>query len=216
MQKNFTVSVILPVYNSERYIGRCLRSLNRQSLSKKNYEVVIIDDFSKDNSIAEIKKYSSKNIKLIKNSKNFGLVKSLNLGIKKARGSLIVRVDSDDWVHEDFLNILSTFLFINEDLDAVACDYVLTDNKEKNLKIENCEKKPIGCGIMFRTQHLLDLGLYDEKFKYAEEEALRKIFLKKYKITRIPLNLYRYRQHKNNRSKNLKLVKLYSSRVNNE
>ena len=85
MQKNFTVSVILPVYNSERYIGRCLRSLNRQSLSKKNYEVVIIDDFSKDNSIAEIKKYSSKNIKLIKNSKNFGLVKSLNLGIKKLR-----------------------------------------------------------------------------------------------------------------------------------
>lgn len=216
MQKNFTVSVILPVYNSERYIGRCLRSLNRQSLHYKNYEIVVIDDFSSDSSLKEIKKYKSKNIRLIKNKKNLGLAKSLNIGIKNAKGSLLVRVDSDDWVHEDFLNILSTFLFINHELDAVACDYVLTDEKEKNIKIENCDKKPIGCGIMFRTQQLLDLGLYDEKFQYAEEEALRKIFLKKYKITRIPLNLYRYRQHKANRSKNLKLVKYYSSKLNNE
>ncbi len=216
MQKNFTVSVILPVYNSERYIGRCLRSLNRQSLHSKNYEIVVIDDFSSDSSLKEIKKYKSKNIRLIKNKKNLGLAKSLNIGIKNAKGSLLVRVDSDDWVHEDFLNILSTFLFINQELDAVACDYVLTDEKEKNIKIENCDKKPIGCGIMFRTQQLLDLGLYDEKFQYAEEEALRKIFLKKYKITRIPLNLYRYRQHKANRSKNLKLVKYYSSKLNNE
>ena len=216
MQKNFTVSVILPVYNSERYIGRCLRSLNRQSLHYKNYEIVVIDDFSSDSSLKEIKKYKSKNIRLIKNKKNLGLAKSLNIGIKNAKGSLLVRVDSDDWVHEDFLNILSTFLFINHELDAVACDYVLTDEKEKNIKIENCDKKPIGCGIMFRTQQLLDLGLYDEKFQYAEEEALRKIFLKKYKITRIPFNLYRYRQHKANRSKNLKLVKYYSSKLNNE
>ena len=141
------------------------------------------------------------------------MVKSLNIGIRKAKGSLIVRVDSDDWVHEDFLNIMSTFLFINQDLDAVACDYVLTNENEKNIKVENCEKKPIGCGIMFRTQQLLNLGLYNESFKYAEEEALRKIFLKKHSITRIPLNLYRYRQHKNNRSKNFKLVKLYSSKI---
>ncbi len=213
MQNNFIVSVILPVFNSEKYIGRCLRSLNRQSLSKKNYEIVIVNDHSDDKSLIEIKKFKEKNIKIINNDKNYGLVKSLNIGIRKAKGSLIVRVDSDDWVHEDFLNIMSTFLFINQDLDAVACDYVLTNENEKNIKIESCEKKPIGCGIMFRTQQLLNLGLYNESFKYAEEEALRKIFLKKHSITRIPLNLYRYRQHKNNRSKKFKLVKLYSSKI---
>jgi len=213
MQNNFIVSVILPVFNSEKYIGRCLRSLNRQSLSKKNYEIVIVNDHSDDKSLIEVKKFKEKNVKIINNDKNYGLVKSLNIGIRKAKGSLIVRVDSDDWVHEDFLNIMSTFLFINQDLDAVACDYVLTNENEKNIKVENCEKKPIGCGIMFRTQQLLNLGLYNESFKYAEEEALRKIFLKKHSITRIPLNLYRYRQHKNNRSKNFKLVKLYSSKI---
>lgn len=213
MQKNFNVSVILPVYNSEKYIGRCLRSLKRQSLNKKNYEIVIVNDCSEDKSLFEIKKFRSNNIKLINNEKNYGLVKSLNLGIRQAKGSLLVRVDSDDWVHEDFLNIMSTFLFINDKLDAVACDYALTDENEKNIKIENCEKNPIGCGIMFRTQQLINLGLYDESFEYAEEEALRKSFLKKYSITRIPLNLYRYRQHKNNRSKNLKLVRYYSSKI---
>ena len=178
MQKNYKISVIIPVYNSEKYIGRCLRSLKRQSLNKKNYEIIIINDCSKDNSMNEIKKYLDGNIKVIQNKKNLGLPASLNIGIKKAKGSLVVRVDSDDWVHEDFLNILSTFLAINNNLDAVACDYNLSDENEKIIKTENCIKKPIGCGIMFRIQQLLEMGLYDKKFKYAEEEAFRKVFKK--------------------------------------
>ena len=142
-----------------------------------------------------------------------GLPKSLNIGIRAAKGSFIVRVDSDDWVQEDFLNIMSTFLYINKELDAVACDYTIADDKENNIRIENCLKKPIGCGIMFRMQHLLDIGLYNEKFAYAEEEELRNKFTKKFSITRIPLSLYRYRKHLNNRSKNQKLVKRFSKKV---
>jgi len=213
MQSSFVVSVIVPVFNSEKYIGRCLRSLKKQSLDKKNFEIIVIDDFSKDNSIKEVLKHKSKNIKLLKNSKNLGLPRTLNRGIKEAKGTLIIRVDSDDWVHEDFLNILSTFLYINKELDAVACDYTITDSNEKTIKVESCTNKPIGCGIMFRLQQLLELGLYDHKFKYAEEEALRNSFLKKYKITRIPLSLYRYRQHRKNRSKNIKLVKFYNQKI---
>ena len=213
MQKNFLVSVIIPVYNSDKFIGRCLRSLKNQTLNKKNYEIIVVDDCSKDCSLNELKKHKSTNIKLIKNKKNLGLSASLNTGIKAAKGTLVVRVDSDDWVHEDFLNILSTFLFLNKNLDAVSCDYALTDVNEKILRVENCQKKPIACGIMFRIQQLFELGLYDIKFKYAEEVALRKLFLKRFIITRIPLNLYRYRQHKNNRSKNKKLVKFYNKKI---
>ena len=69
MQKNYKISVIIPVYNSEKYIGRCLRSLKRQSLNKKNYEIIIINDCSKDNSMNEIKKYLDGNIKVIQNKK---------------------------------------------------------------------------------------------------------------------------------------------------
>ncbi len=215
MQENLFVSVIIPVFNSEKFIGRCLRSLNNQSLKKKNYEVIIINDGSNDKTLNEIKKYKKSNFKIINNKNNLGLVKSLNNGVKAAKGSLIVRVDSDDWVHGDFLNIMSTFLHHNKDLDSVACDYTITNAKEKNLKIENCLKKPIGCAIMFRLQHILELGLYDEKFKYAEEEAFRKIYLKNYTITRLPVSLYRYRQHKNNRSKNSEMVKYFRSKLKN-
>ena len=90
---------------------------------------------------------------------------------------------------------------------AVSSDYSITDNNENLILEANSEKQPIGCAIMFRMQHLLSINLYDEKFLYAEEEALRKEFLKKYKITRLPVSLYRYRQHETNRSKNFKLVK---------
>ena len=127
---------------------------------------------------------------------------------------------------DDKKNIWFTNELTKDDLDSMLtpCSRIykngkfillrmIINNSKKNIKIESCEKKPIGCGIMFRTQQLLNLGLYNESFKYAEEEALRKIFLKKHSITRIPLNLYRYRQHKNNRSKNFKLVKLYSSKI---
>jgi len=214
MQQSFYISVIVPVFNSQSFIGRCLRSLKNQSLSRKNYEIIVIDDCSTDQSYNEIIKQKNSIFRIIKNKKNIGLPASLNIGLKQARGSFIVRVDSDDWVQYDFLNILSTFLFLNKNLDAVCCDYSTTDFKENTIENVNAEKKPIGCGIMFRMQHLLDLNLYDEKFLYAEEEALRKKFLKKYKITRLPVSLYRYRKHKNNRSNNYAEVKKYSKKAN--
>tara|TARA_B100000315_G_C14378744_1_gene496426 strand:- start:57 stop:707 length:651 start_codon:yes stop_codon:yes gene_type:complete len=215
MQNKFKISVVIPVYNAEKYIGRCIRSLLKQTIDKKLLEIIVVNDKSSDNSLTEIKKYKSKNIKIFNNKNNLGLPKSLNIGIKKSTGTLIVRVDADDWIHSDFLNIMSTFLFIDEKLDAVACDYTLADSREITLEKKDCSKYPIGCGIMFRIQHLLEMGLYDEKFKYAEEEALRKKFLKKYSITRIPLSLYKYRQHKKNRTKNKSMVKKYSKKTKN-
>jgi len=214
MQKNFFISVILPVFNAEKYISRCLRSLKNQSISNRLFEIIIIDDCSTDKSLNEIKKQKTAQIKVIKNKENLGLPKSLNIGIKAAKGSFVVRVDADDWVQEDFLNIMSTFLYINKNLDAVACDYTICDNKENTVILKNCLEKPVGCGIMFRMQHLLDIGLYNESFNFAEEEELRKKFLKKFSITRIPLSLYRYRKHTNNRSNNIKQVKKYSRKVN--
>ena len=57
MQQNFYISVIVPTFNSQKYIGRCLRSLKNQSLSKKNYEIIVIDDCSSDNSLKKIEKF---------------------------------------------------------------------------------------------------------------------------------------------------------------
>ena len=69
MQQKYFISVIIPVYNTQQYIGRCLRSLRNQSISKRFFEIIIVDDFSTDNSLKEIKKQKSSNIKIIKNKK---------------------------------------------------------------------------------------------------------------------------------------------------
>ena len=69
MQKKLKISVIVPVYNAEKYIGRCLRSLHKQTVDKKNFEIIIVNDFSQDNSLHEIKKYKTNNLRIINNTK---------------------------------------------------------------------------------------------------------------------------------------------------
>ena len=124
------ISIIVPAYNQEKYIGRCIRSLLSQSLSKNKFEIIVINDGSKDKTEQALK-LLKKEILIIKNKKNLGLPKSLNLGIKQARGNFIIRVDSDDYVNRDFLSIVLKFANLNPDTDAFACDYYLVDDNEK-------------------------------------------------------------------------------------
>ncbi len=204
--KNLKISVIVPVHNREKFIGRCLRSLLSQSFGVGNYEVILVDDGSTD-STQKVYEAFSDDIKIIKHKKNFGLPKALNTGIKKAKGRYLVRVDSDDYVNSDFLQILYLFITENPQYDAVACDYLLVDDKERTIKRFDCLKNPIGCGIMFKTDHLVQIGLYNENFLLHEEKELRTRFEKKYSIDRIPLPLYRYRKHSSNMTNDKKKFK---------
>jgi hypothetical protein len=90
------------------------------------------------------------------------------------------------------------FLSNNLYMDAVACDYLTVDEREEVLGRNDCLEDPIACGIMFRAEQLIDIGLYDESFLLHEERDLRFRFLEKYSIHRIELPLYRYRRHDKN------------------
>tara|TARA_B100000963_G_C22611943_1_gene665304 strand:+ start:419 stop:1084 length:666 start_codon:yes stop_codon:yes gene_type:complete len=206
------ISVIVPTYNQEKYLGRCLRSLLDQTLENKDYEIIVINDGSKDktNFVTDLFKDE---IKVIKHRINKGLPHAINKGILAARGRYIVRVDSDDYVNKEFLNIPYNFLSSNPEIDAVSCDYFLVDEKESIIKRENSEKKPVGCGIMFRIEHLLELGMYDRSFLVHEDKDLRYRFLKNYKIYRIPLPLYRYRKHDNNITNNKSKMKQHLKKL---
>ena len=194
---NPDISVIIPVYNHERFIGRSLRSILDQSLSKSRYEVIVINDFSSDNSKDIISKFYDQII-YVENSENKGLPYSLNIGIKKAKGKYMVRLDSDDYVNKKYLEFLYEYLNWNDKFDAVSCDYLIVDNDEKVIKRENGEHKPIGCGIMFKMDKILNLGLYNPDFLIHEDKELMLRFQKKYKICNIELPLYRYRKHSTN------------------
>lgn len=201
-----SVSVIIPVYNQELYIGRCLRSLIDQSLSKDNYEIIVIDDGSTDKTKKILKSFAG-NIKSLNNKLNKGLPYSLNEGIKSSKGRFVVRVDSDDYVNREFLKFLQMYLLYNNETNAVSCDYYLVDDKEAIIKKLNSSKSPIGCGIMFRVESLISIGMYDKNFLVHEDKELRIRFTKKYKIDRLALPLYRYRKHSSNITNNLNKMK---------
>jgi len=210
------VSVIIAAYNQEKYIGRCLRSLLQQNLSNDLYEIIIVNDASDDRTSYALDLFCDPRksiIKVINNKNNLGLPSSLNKAIKFSDSKYIVRVDSDDWVSKDFLKILYTFLENNTYMDAIACDYTITNDKEEILERKNCNNYPIACGIMFRRKQILEIGLYDENFYWNEEKDLRIRFEKKYKIHRLELPLYRYRKHFSNMTNNQNSVNLYNQKL---
>ena len=213
--KSVHVSVIVPVYNSELYIGRCIRSLLNQSINPENYEIILINDGSSDNTKKAIEPFVG-DLVIIENKKNLGLPASLNKGIRKAKGQFIVRVDSDDYVHVEFLKILSLHLQLNHSIDAIASDYLLVNNDQDVLGQNNCLKNLIGCGIMFRLKNLIEIGLYDENFLVREEEELMIRFKSKYKISRLQLPLYRYRKHENNITNNKETMKKFKKRLSGQ
>ena len=194
---NPKVSIIIPVYNQELFISRCIRSLLDQDFNVNQYDLIVVNDASTDMTNEILKKFSEK-LNIINNKKNIGLPASLNIGIKAAKGSYIVRVDSDDYVNNQFLKILYLFLEENRNIDAIACDYYLVDNRENIIERKNCMDSPIGCGIMFRTEQLINIGMYDSKFLMNEDKDLRHRFLDKYQIKRLELPMYRYRKHETN------------------
>jgi len=208
---NEKISVIVCTFNQGEWLKNCLDSLiNQKFILKKDYEIILIDDASKDLTKIITKKYKKiENLKFIRNKKNLGLPKSLNIGIKKSINKYIVRVDADDFVEKKFLKLSRDFLQKNNKYQAVAVDYNKVDEKNLLISKENCKKKEIACGVMFLRKCLNEIGLYNEKFRMREGHELKKRFLLKYKIGRLSKCLYNYRQHIKNRTKNKKKVKLY-------
>lgn len=196
-EKTPLVSVIVAAYNQEKFIGRCLRSLLHQTVPHDNYEIIVINDGSTDRTPYALELFHDA-IHTITNENNLGLPASINRGISAAKGKYIVRVDSDDYVNSNFITFLSYFLDQNPEMDAIACDYWLFNEFEEWLERVNCMDRPIACGIMFRKQQLIDIGMYDENFRCHEDRDLRIRFEKKYRISRLELPLYRYRRHDNN------------------
>jgi glycosyltransferase involved in cell wall biosynthesis len=205
------ISVIVPAHNEELFIGRALRSIIGQ-VHVKEFEIIAVDDASSDRTAFALNLFKDE-ITILRNETQLGLPGSLNRAIQVARGKYIVRVDADDYVTADYLYMLQRFLEANTYMDAVACDYLLVDDSENVLERRNCMEHPIGCGIMFRSDHLIDIGLYDHEQRMHEDRDLRARFLEKYTISRVELPLYRYRRHPDNMTNDLNAWKHYEDRL---
>ena len=202
------VSIIIAAHNAEKYIARAIRSALDQNFHRK-FEVVVVNDGSTDQT-QKILDYYSKKIKIIKLPKRKGLAFARNEGIRSSSGRYIVNLDADDYIYNDLIYIESCFLNLNTKWDAVSCDYIIVNEHEEHIGRGSAKEKPIACGVMFRVERLIEIGLYDPEFEANEEKDLRLRLEKKgYVIKNIDLPLYRYRQHSKNMTKNGKIMEKY-------
>lgn len=129
------ISVIVPIYNVEQYLVRCIESIVNQTY--KNLEIILIDDGSPDNCGKICDEYSKmdKRIKVI-HQINKGLAETRNVGIEAATSELIVFIDSDDYISLDMIEKLYTYM-INENAQIAACGHIQiydSGNRERNCK----------------------------------------------------------------------------------
>ena len=110
------ISVIIPIYNVEKYLSRCLESVINQTY--KNLEIILVNDGSTDNSSKIIQQYYDPRIKII-NKINGGLSSARNAGLKICTGDYITFVDSDDWIELDMIE------FMTKQVCNTNCDLVV-------------------------------------------------------------------------------------------
>ena len=206
------VSIIVTCYNRERYVSRAIRSAISQRFPRGEFEVIVVDDGSKDHSRDIIKDFGEE-VHPIFHPANRGLPAARNSGIRKARGRFIVHLDSDDYLHEELVYFEYTYLAMNPHWGAVSCDYFVVDPNERHLERKDAAENPIACGLMFRKENLIEIGLYDPKMRVCEDEELRARYSARYQIGHIQLPLYRYTRHEANLTNDVKIVARYRKKL---
>jgi len=206
--KNPKVSVIIPTYNREKFLERAINSVLSQSL--KDYEIIIIDDASTDNT-SNIVKSEYPKLKLITLKQNKGAAVARNEGIKKAKGKYIAFLDSDDIWHKNHLKILVKELEKNPDAILSYCDYVeIKENKKTIYHKEPINKKDLKYSMLFGTfitslslvviskDKLIKAGLFNESLRISEDAELYLRLLNHGKFIHIKEILTtKYSQHDN-------------------
>ena len=133
VENNVKVSIIIPVYNVEKYLRECLDSALNQTL--KEIEIICVNDGSTDSSVDILKEYSLKysRVKII-SKKNSGYGNTMNVGIKAAQGEYINFLESDDLIEADMLETLYNIAQKDEEIDIIKGDYYEYFGEQNQLK----------------------------------------------------------------------------------
>ena len=161
MKKHPEISIIVPVYNVERYLKRCLDSIAGQTFS--DFEAVIVDDGSSDSSGLICDNYAEQDNRFVVLHKtNGGLSSARNAGIEAASGKYVCFIDSDDWVDCNMLKSMH-FLMQEHSADIVSVSYALA--KKENAKLNNCEESRVFNKID-ALKYYLTQGMVNRKNDY--------------------------------------------------
>jgi glycosyltransferase involved in cell wall biosynthesis len=214
------ISIIIPVYEVEKYIEKCINSLQEQTY--KNFEALIINDGTKDNSINIAKEIVSNDSRFIFFDKdNGGLSDARNYGIERSKGKYICFLDSDDYYDKDFLKIMYNKI-VEEKSDIVICDIVLVnENYEKIRDQKNIYQYSISGKEALLDMSILNMAqnklykkeLFDDikypvGYYYEDRATTYRLFYKSNKISFVNEILFYYLQRTNSITRGLNQQKL--------
>lgn len=206
------ISIIIPCYNSEATIEKCLESVVHQDF--ENIEMVVVNDGSTDTTLKIIEKFREKDSRIIViNQSNSGVSKARNVGIEKASGEYICFVDSDDWVEENYCSVLLDGLIKNNaDISIVDVFYedesgnpafpqdfdskinIYNRQKAVELLLEDKTIKSYPCAKLFRKEIIKTVSFPEHLEAFEDYFTLFKIVNNADKVVKINLPLYHYIQ----------------------
>lgn len=207
------ISIVIPIYNVEKYIGKCLESCLDQDLKANEYEIIVVNDKTPDNSMNIISQFQAlyPNIKLINRIKNGGLSAARNTGLSEVKGEYVWFVDSDDWIASNCLKHLYHYA-ANNNLDVLCfglnlaypdgslkpysitnkCDCICYNGKDF---ISEVNVPPAAWAAIYRTDFLRQHKLiFKDGILHEDQEFTPRAHFLARRITYIDYSVYFYNQ----------------------
>lgn len=210
MKKNPKITVYITSHNYGEYLEEAIQSVLRQSF--QDFELLLINDGSKDNTQKIIERYKRKKNVRTFTGKNIGLPAAANIALRNAKGKYIIRLDADDIFDDHILLVLSTYLDTHKDVALVFPDYYLIDDHGGLIRHEirtpilgnkRLQDMPAnGACTMIRTSVLQKIGGYREDLRAQDGFDIWTKIIKKYSCGNVNLPLFYYRRHGSNLTSN--------------
>ncbi|MFU8804292.1 MAG: glycosyltransferase family 2 protein [Bradymonadaceae bacterium] len=207
------VTVYIPCHNYGHYLEEAVESVFAQNMD--SWEVIIVDDGSEDDTHEICRRYMERapdRVRVIRNEPAKGLQYNANRVIEIARGKYVIRLDSDDWLDESALLVMSACLEHNPDVALVFPNYYYVDANGDYLGVENRKKIGVeshlldlpahGACTMVRTRVLKTIGGYDEEHNAQDGYELWLKVFNRYPVKNVATPLFYYRQHADSLSRN--------------
>lgn len=229
MKQLLKISIIIPAYNAAIYIEKCITSLLNQNIPDNEYEIIVINDGSTDNTFHIVQSLSNiyPQIKCI-NTPNQGVSNSRNLGIDQAIGEIILFVDADDFIEPNSLATIYNTMQDN-DLDLLLLDYNYWDAKGKQIdgfdhkELRQCSQNVVSGKefilnkylpstiwiLAYRHSYLLNYNFYFINIRHEDEEFIPRVLYYAQRMKYLPLKFYNYIQSESSFMQNYKESALF-------
>jgi len=202
------ITVLMAVYNGAKHLHESIDSILSQTMG--NFEFVIVDDCSQDNTWEILKSYRDPRIHLVRNQTNIGLTRSLNIGLNLARAEFVARIDADDLAYPARLDQQLSFLIKNRKVGMAGSWFEIIDESDNVIEVRKllteshllrwrlCFKNHFcHSAVMFRKAAVLESGGYDGSIPFTQDYDLWFRLGLNWEIVNIPEILTKWRKSKN-------------------